>query len=131
MRLCADSCGACLLVGCCGWVVNEDGVCIEACWRSALCKWGPGYGQLEQEPDNQRASMVAGWLPPMVNVMWIASAEFRSMSGASHQPIFMGDCLTIYHMYLPCLPSEWISLCVPGTIEVIADAACGREPSLA
>ena len=32
---------------------------------------------------------------------------------------------------LPCLPSEWISFCVPGAIEVSADAACGREPSLA
>ena len=58
MRLCADSCGACLLVGCCGWVVNEDGVCIEVCWRS---EGGPGCGQLEQEPDGQGASMVAGW----------------------------------------------------------------------
>ena len=37
--------------------------------------------------------------------MWIASAESWSVRGASHQPIFMGDCLTIFHMYLPCLPS--------------------------
>ena len=44
MRLFADSCGAHLLVGCCGWVVNEDGVCIEVCWRLALCEGGPGCG---------------------------------------------------------------------------------------
>ena len=25
-------------------------------------------------------------------------------------------------MYLPCLPSEWVSFCVPGAIEVSADA---------
>ena len=27
-----------LLVDCCGWVVNQDGVCIEICWMLALCK---------------------------------------------------------------------------------------------
>ena len=37
-------------------------------------------------------------------IVWIAPAESRSMRGASHQPIFMGDCLTICHTYLPCLP---------------------------
>ena len=42
--------------------------------------------------------------------------------GASHQPIFMIDCLTICHMYLPCLPSEWVRFCVPGAIEERADA---------
>ena len=46
--------------------------------------------------------------------LWIALAESRSMRGASHQPIFMGDCLTICHTYLPCLPREWISFCVLG-----------------
>ena len=25
--------------------------CIEIYWRMALCKGGPGCGQLEQEPD--------------------------------------------------------------------------------
>ena len=54
---------------------------------------------------------------------WIASAESRSMRGASHQPILMGDCLTICHMYLPCLPGEWVSFCAPGAIAVSADAA--------
>ena len=54
---------------------------------------------------------------------WIASAESRSVREASHQPIFMSDCLTICHMYLPCLPGEWVSFCVPGAIAVSADAA--------
>ena len=54
---------------------------------------------------------------------WIALGESRSVRGASHQPIFMGDCLTICQMYLPCLSGEWVSFCVPGAIEVNADAA--------
>ena len=61
MRLWAGNCGAGFLMGCCRWVVNQDGVCIEVCWRSALCKEGPGCGQLEQDPDGQGASMEAGW----------------------------------------------------------------------
>ena len=61
MRLYADSCVAGLLVGCCGWVVKQDGVCIEACWRSAVREGGPGCGQQEQDPDGQVASMEAQW----------------------------------------------------------------------
>ena len=61
MRLCEDICGADLLVNCCGWVMNQYGVCVKVCWRSALCDGGPGCGQLKQEPDGQRASMEAGW----------------------------------------------------------------------
>ena len=38
-------------------------------------------------------------LPPMVNIMWIAAAKFRSVRGASHQAAFMDSCLTIGHMY--------------------------------
>ena len=49
-----------LLAGCCGWVLNEDGVCIEVCWRW-LFEEGPGCGHLEQKPDGQGASMEAGW----------------------------------------------------------------------
>ena len=45
------------------------------------------------------------------------------MRGASHQPIFMGDCLTICHMYLRCLPGEWVSFIVLGAVEVAAAAA--------
>ena len=61
MRLCPDNCAGGLLVGCCGWVVNQDGVCIEVCWGSAVCEGGPGCGQLEQKPDGQGASMKAEW----------------------------------------------------------------------
>ena len=46
MRLCADNCVAGLLVGCFNWVVNQDGVCIDVCWRSAICEGGPECGQL-------------------------------------------------------------------------------------
>ena len=34
--------------------------------------------------------------------MWIASAESRSVRGASHQPIFMGDCLFVTHICPVC-----------------------------
>ena len=44
------------------------------------------------------------------------------MSGGSHQPAFMGDCLTISHMAIAMSAGEWMSFCVPGTIEV--DGAC-------
>ena len=30
----------------------------------------------------------------------------------SHQPAFMGNCLTISHTCLSCLPSRWVSLCL-------------------
>ena len=32
--------------------------------------------------------------------------------GASNQPAFMGNCLTISHTCFPCLPSRWVSTCV-------------------
>ena len=44
--------------------------------------------------------------------MLIASAKSQSMRGASHQPVFMGSCLTISHMYLPFVPSRRVSPCV-------------------
>ena len=55
--------------------------------------------------------------------MWIALAESRSLRGTSHQPIFMCDCLTIFHMHLPYLPGEWVSFSVLGAVEVAATAA--------
>ena len=42
-------------------------------------------------------------LPPMVNIMWVASAKSQSVRGASHQPALMDSCLTINHMWKPCL----------------------------
>ena len=37
-------------------------------------------------------------------------AKSRSARGASHQPAFMGSCLTICQTCLLCPPSEWIRL---------------------
>ena len=45
-----------------------------------------------------------GW-EQVWNSMWIALANSRSVRGASHQSAFMGSCLTIGHMYWPCLPN--------------------------
>ena len=38
-------------------------------------------------------------LPSMVNVMRIDSAKSRSVRGVSHQPVFIGSCLTISEMW--------------------------------
>ena len=46
-----------------------------------------------------------GW-EQVWNSMRIASANSWSVRGVSHQPAFMGSCLTIGHMYWPCLPSS-------------------------
>ena len=35
----------------------------------------------------------------------MASAKSRTAKGASHQPVFMGNCLTITHTILSCLSS--------------------------
>ena len=45
-------------------------------------------------------------LPPMINVMLIASAKSLSARGAYHHPAFMSGCLTISDTSLPCQPSE-------------------------
>ena len=47
--------------------------------------------------------------PPMVNIMHLANCE--SARRTSYQPVFMGSCLTINHMCIPCLP-RWVSPCV-------------------
>ena len=38
------------------------------------------------------------------------TAKSRSVRGASHQPAFMGSCLTICQMCLPCPLSGWIRI---------------------
>ena len=43
--------------------------------------------------------------PLIVNVMLIVLAKYRGVKGASHQPAFMGSCLTISYTCLLCLPS--------------------------
>ena len=37
--------------------------------------------------------------------MLVASAISQSARGVLHQPVFLGSCLAISHMCLPCLPS--------------------------
>ena len=61
MRLWADNCGAGFLVGCCGWVVNQDGVLYQDLLEITSMQRGTWCGQLEQEPDGQEASMEVGW----------------------------------------------------------------------
>ena len=39
-------------------------------------------------------------LPFMINIVSVKSWSVR---GASNQPVFMGSCLTISHMWWPCL----------------------------
>ena len=68
--------------------------------------------------------------------MVIALAKPRSTRGPSHQPAFMGSCLTISHTCLSCLPSGRFSPCVPGVIEGSKGAwgavnvGCGRVASV-
>ena len=45
-------------------------------------------------------------LPPVINVMLIALANSRAQGEQSHQPAFMGNCLTISHMCLPSPPVD-------------------------
>ena len=41
-------------------------------------------------------------------IVRIASAKSQSVRSreVSHHPAFMGSCLTLSHIYLPCLPSR-------------------------
>ena len=79
--------------------------------RSQVC------GYLGRELDGQGTSIKAEWATSHGYVMLITSAKSQSIRGASHQPAFMADCLTISHMCLPCLPSGKVNPCVPGVIE--------------
>ena len=38
-------------------------------------------------------------LPPMINIMWVASAKYWGMRRASREPDFMGSWLIISHMW--------------------------------
>ena len=44
--------------------------------------------------------------------MQISSAKSWNARWASHHPAVMGNCLTITHTCLPCLPSRWVSTSV-------------------
>ena len=76
----------------CEWLRRERGIQCVGSWSRNLTVREPPWKQ--------------NGLPPMVNIMLIASAKSRSVRGASHQPAFMSSCLTISHtFYLPYLPS--------------------------
>ena len=95
-----------LLMDCCGWVV----VLVLPVQKS-VGDWLTGNafpvlnqvcGWLGQELGSQGASRKQNGLPPMVNVILIATAKWQSARGASHQPVFLGSCLTISNTYLVC-----------------------------
>ena len=118
-RLCADTCcgpvsGLLRLDGEWGWCMHW-GLLEIGCVKRDL-----GVGTESKNLTAREPPWKQDGLPPMVNIMWIASAESRSVRGASHQPIFMGDYLTIYQTCLPCLPREWVT-CFSGSDEVSVD----------
>ena len=80
-------------------------------------------GYFKKKKKKKNRSEMQTYYPESTFFYVNASAESRSMRGASHQPTFRDDCLAICHTYLHCLPREWISFCVSGTVEVGADAA--------
>ena len=63
---------------------------------------------LGQELDDQGAPMAwkQNGLCSMINIRQIVLAKSHNASGASHQPAFIGSCLTISHACLSCLPSR-------------------------
>ena len=65
-----------------------------------------GVNQLGQELDDQDPPREKNGLPPMVNIMKIASAKSQSTRGAYHQPTFMGNSLTISETCLLFLRSR-------------------------
>ena len=96
-----------LLVDCCDWLVIFGCACVKICWGWAnwdsrhryVGSWGRNL-KAREPPWKQNG------LPPMVNIMQIVLAKSQSTTGASHQPDFMGSCLTISHMCLACLSSR-------------------------
>ena len=62
--------------------------------------------QLGQELDGQEHPWEQNRLPPIFNIIQIASAKYRSARGASHQPAFMDSYLTINHACMPYLHSR-------------------------
>ena len=64
--------------------------------------------QLGQELDDQDPPREKNGLPPMVNIMKIASAKSQSTRGAYHQPTFMGNSLTISETCLLFPRSRWV-----------------------
>ena len=93
-----------LLLNCCVWVVIL-GLGSLGNRVGSLGSWGRNLTARET-PLEQNG------LTPMVSIVQIVLAKCRSARAASHQPAFMGSCLTISHMCMPGLPSKWISPCI-------------------
>ena len=74
-----------LFVDCCGWVVNLGIVCVEICW--GWDHWESRVGCVGSWDRNLMArepSWEQNGLPPMVNIMQVASAKSKSARGASY-----------------------------------------------
>ena len=93
-----------LLLNCCVWVVIL-GLGSLGNRVGSLGSWGRNL--TAREPPLEQNG-----LTPMVSIVQIVLAKCRSARAASHQPAFMGSCLTISHMCMPGLPSKWISPCI-------------------
>ena len=72
---------------------------VRGYWNHYWCVGSYGRDMAATEPLWEQNG-----LSPMVNIKWIASA--KSHERASHHPAFMGSCLSIIHMWWPCLPSS-------------------------
>ena len=60
-------------------------------------------------------------LPPMVNVMQIASGKYWRTRAVSHKPAFMGSCLTVSRMCLPFVKSKYVGPCVSCVILLLKE----------
>ena len=67
---------------------------LPGCWSHYWCAGSQGRDMAAREPPWEQNG-----LPPMVNIMWVASARSRSVRRASHQPASMRNSLTISHMW--------------------------------
>ena len=67
-------------------------------WKSV------GVGLTGKVESGVKAAGAGAGLPSMVNIRQIVLAKSHIARGASHQPAFIGNCLTVSHTYLPCLP---------------------------
>ena len=96
-----------LLVDCCGWELILSSACVEICrgwthWESRVrCVGSRDRNLTTREPPWEQNG-----LPSMVNIRQIVLAKSHNVRGASHQPDFVGSCLTFSHICLPSLPSR-------------------------
>ena len=75
-------------------------------WKAESDVWITRTGTWQ--PESPLGSRM-GYLP-WLKSCWLLQLNHGAWGGGSHQPTFMGSCLTTSHRCLPCLPSRWISL---------------------